>query len=153
MTLPQHHAPLGIGDHAMVSTEPWKNRWTQFTILVLCALVSGVHLGALQLIAWAEMALRYSQSDGAIVALAKTFDGAHPCSRCRVVKSASENNGRESSTRPLARDIERADLKSILFANPRVIGPAWTLQFPSRPSCLALTSRRDEPESPEPKMA
>ncbi len=46
----------------------------------------------LQTVAWVGMAIEYAQTDSIPTALAKTFDGAHPCELCHVV---SDGQARE----------------------------------------------------------
>jgi hypothetical protein len=56
--------------------------------VVICALCCaiGVQWVALQSIAWTAMIVDYSKRGSLCEAIAHTFDGAHPCSLCRIVE-------------------------------------------------------------------
>ena len=55
-------------------------------VLVMLIFSVGFHWALLQTAAWGYMALRFSLSDSVGQALAKTFDGKHPCALCKIVK-------------------------------------------------------------------
>jgi len=57
-------------------------------LLVAFLATTGVHLVCYQLVAWAEMACAYSQKDGWVEGLRKTFNGENPCSKCLHIKKA-----------------------------------------------------------------
>jgi len=57
------------------------------TIVALCCAI-GLQWLALQSIAWTAMILDYSKDASVCHAIAKTLDGAHPCSLCHVVNRA-----------------------------------------------------------------
>jgi hypothetical protein len=54
------------------------------TIFALCCAI-GLQWLALQSIAWTAMIVDYSKQDSICRAIAKTLDGAHPCSLCHIV--------------------------------------------------------------------
>jgi hypothetical protein len=58
------------------------------TIFALCCAI-GLQWLALQSIAWTSMIIDYSKRGTLCQAFAQTFDGAHPCSLCRVVNKAN----------------------------------------------------------------
>jgi len=57
------------------------------TIFAVCCAI-GLQWVALQSIAWTAMIVDYSKNASLCYAIAKTFDGAHPCSLCRIVNKA-----------------------------------------------------------------
>jgi hypothetical protein len=58
---------------------------------VLVIILSGGPRLALQTIAWTRMLVAYSQQDGLVRGVTKTFDGQHPCSLCKsIVGSAAQ---------------------------------------------------------------
>jgi hypothetical protein len=57
------------------------------TIFALCCAI-GVQWLALQSIAWTAMIVDYSKNGSLCQAIAKTLDGAHPCSLCQIVNKA-----------------------------------------------------------------
>jgi hypothetical protein len=54
------------------------------TILALCCAI-GLQWLALQSIAWTTMIVDYSKRGSLCEAIARTFDGTHPCSLCHIV--------------------------------------------------------------------
>jgi hypothetical protein len=54
------------------------------TIFALCCAI-GLQWLALQSVAWTAMIVDYSKQTSLCRAIAQTFDGAHPCSLCRIV--------------------------------------------------------------------
>ena len=46
----------------------------------------GGHLALLQTFAWGKMMVDFSATSSLTEAVGKTFDGAHPCALCKVVK-------------------------------------------------------------------
>jgi hypothetical protein len=57
----------------------------RFLVLIAAVQLLGGHWAVLQTVAWVGMAIEYAQTDSISGALAKTFDGAHPCELCQVV--------------------------------------------------------------------
>ncbi|HEX8311856.1 MAG TPA: hypothetical protein VF614_11095 [Chthoniobacteraceae bacterium] len=57
-------------------------------IAALCA-ATGVHWVAVQSVAWATMLVTYSAEEQFGTAVAKTFDGEHPCDLCKLVTEKS----------------------------------------------------------------
>jgi len=51
----------------------------------------GLHWAFLQTVAWAGMIVRYAQEAPVTVALAKTFDGEHPCKLCTQITKAKQS--------------------------------------------------------------
>ena len=65
-------------------------RWI---ILGVMCLSLGLQWAVIQGIAWTSMLVSYSKSDGIIQAVAKTFDGQHPCPLCEAVEEGSGKTG------------------------------------------------------------
>ena len=64
------------------------------TISALCLSI-GLHWIALQSLAWTTMVIDYSKRAPLCQAIAQTFDGAHPCSLCRVVSKGNNSEKNE----------------------------------------------------------
>jgi hypothetical protein len=54
------------------------------TVFALCCAI-GLQWIALQSLAWTTMLIDYSKRGSLCEAIARTFDGAHPCSLCHIV--------------------------------------------------------------------
>ena len=64
------------------------------------ALSLGLHWALLQTVAWTGMLFRYSQQATLAEAIAKTFDGRHPCSLCKVIEQARSSEKQEQKDQP-----------------------------------------------------
>jgi hypothetical protein len=62
-------------------------------MLLVIALASsiGLHWAFLQVVAWTGMVVTYSQSASVPEAVAKTFDGQHPCKLCKEIANAKKS--------------------------------------------------------------
>jgi hypothetical protein len=69
------------------------------TIFALCCAI-GLHWLTLQSIAWTSMIIDYSKRGTLCQAIAQTFDGAHPCSLCRVVSKANSTEKKSDLQAP-----------------------------------------------------
>ena len=70
------------------------------TIFALCCAI-GLQWLALQSIAWTAMIVDYSKNASLCQAIAKTLDGTHPCSLCKIVnrgKTAEKKSDLQSPT-------------------------------------------------------
>ena len=74
------------------------------TIFALCCAI-GLQWLALQSIAWTAMIVDYSKQESFCRAIAKTLDGAHPCSLCHVV-NAGKNSEKKSDLQSPTRKID-----------------------------------------------
>jgi hypothetical protein len=87
-----------------VIAERMRSRIGVFFCAAALLQIAGGHWMVLQTTAWIGMTIHYSQRNGIVVGLVQTFDGAHPCSMCRVIKAA---NKQEQKKAPLV----QAELK------------------------------------------
>jgi len=71
----------------------------------MLAALLGLHWGFLQSVAWLTMIASYSQTTTLPEAVAKTFDGKHPCALCKTIAS-SRQSGSKSATVPVAKKLE-----------------------------------------------
>src|SRR5579862_4747213 len=66
-------------------------RPAKLLVVLLLVTTLGMHWALLQTLAWTTMMAENLQTTSFSEALAKTFDGKHPCCLCKVVK-AGENS-------------------------------------------------------------
>ena len=65
------------------------------TVFALC-LAIGLHWAALQSIAWTKMFVANAkQSSSLALAVAKTFDGSHPCDLCKGIDAAQHSQKKQ----------------------------------------------------------
>ena len=60
-------------------------------MLVALLQICGGHWLALQSLAWTEMLVKYSQEAQLAEAVAKTFDGQHPCALCVSIEQGKKS--------------------------------------------------------------
>lgn len=69
----------------------WLRTFSCWLCLILMLISSNLHLAMLQGVAWAGMAVEYSQDSGDVVdGIRRTLSGDEPCSLCSAVQEATE---------------------------------------------------------------
>jgi hypothetical protein len=88
-------------------------------VLALCVSI-GAHWTALQSVAWATMIVQYAQRCSLPEAVAKTFDGNHPCDLCKHINKAKDSEKTQ--------DAQPASVKPDLICTTRAIAlvPPYT---------------------------
>jgi len=64
-------------------------------IIAALFIASGGHWAVLQMVAWGRMMVEYSQRSEIAVAVAKTFDGRHPCSMCVAIQKSRQSEKKQ----------------------------------------------------------
>jgi len=109
--------------------------------------LAGGHWAVLQTVAWAGMLANYSQTDGLVGAVEKTFSGDHPCKLCVKVETGKKQ---EEQKLPLQKTEKKAEalVERCSFQFVRRLAPAaaWP-----RVVTDPMLSRRDAPPSPPPQ--
>jgi hypothetical protein len=74
-------------------------------LLVLCAAaqILGGHWLALQSVAWLRMLATYAHGETLVAAIEKTFDGAHPCELCQLVKNGRSEEQKNDEVKLIAK--------------------------------------------------
>jgi hypothetical protein len=80
-------------------------RLTRLAIVVALACSIGLHWGFLQSVAWVGMVVSYSQDAPLREALAKTFDGKHPCPLCKEIAKGKQSE-KKSESAPAGTNFE-----------------------------------------------
>ena len=117
------------------------------TVAVL-VLSLGLHWALLQTVAWTGMLVSYSRDGSFKQAVAKTFDGKHPCPLCKVIEKgrAEEKKQEQQQSKPGA----KMDLG--------LVCQTTDFQFDCdrariAPSQCTAPIRADEPPKPRPRGA
>jgi hypothetical protein len=115
------------------------------TVLLL-VLTLGLHWALLQTVAWTGMLVSYSRGASFQEAVAKTFDGQHPCCLCKAIQNgrAEEKQQQQQTERPGTR-LE----PGIVWEAPGFI-PAGSRQRVD-PVDFRAASRQQEPPKPRPR--
>lgn len=106
----------------------------------------GLHWALLQTVAWTGMLITYASDASLKEAVAKTFDGQHPCALCKAIKKGSAEE-------------ERQDRKQVKPGIKLDLGPVWQatkFYFAcARPQVPALDlfrfPRAEQPPKPPPR--
>lgn len=114
------------------------------TILALCLSI-GFQWVALQSVAWATMLLANARSAPLCEAMAKTFDGGHPCSLCHVVAEGKKSEKKSEILPSLA----KMDL--ICTARTPLCLPPW-VPYEYAPWQGAIAERAHPPPAPPPRL-
>jgi hypothetical protein len=118
-------------------------------VVTVCLLVlsMGLHWALLQTVAWTGMLISYSRNGTFLEAVTKTFDGQHPCSLCKVVKSGRTEEKKQ----------EQKQVKPGLELEVGLIWTATEFQFAEHHERVPLfgssmRSRADAPPRPPPRV-
>ena len=116
-------------------------------VVLLLVLSLGLHWTLLQTVAWTGMMLAYSQQSSFKEAVAKTFDGKHPCALCKIVKQ-----GRAEEQKHQSQKIN-TPLKLVFTLGSSTEELINTSVYPSIPSPnLCAPSRTQPPPKPHPRF-
>ncbi len=110
-----------------MNKRPVRNRFLRKMGSAACLLAVlttlGGHWLALQSVAWVRMIAHYAQEGPLTTALAKTFDGRHPCALCTIVREGRQQEQREQGERAWVRFSEGPDLLCDLRPAPIPLPP------------------------------
>ena len=114
------------------------------TIFALCCAI-GLQWIALQSLAWTTMLMDYSKRAPLCQAIARTFDGAHPCSLCHIVATgkASEKKSDVQSSVP---KIDIICVARVI----RLISPVALFEYALRDFCVSEIEH--SPPVPPPRV-
>ena len=121
-------------------------RLGQVLMLLVLFAAAGGHWMALQSLAWTNMLLSYSQNGTFVDAVAKTFDGRHPCGLCKKIEQAGQG---EQTPQTLQQENQ------VHFVIPSavaiVLGEplSWKLEI----SDVHSSGRVEQPATPPPRSA
>ena len=117
-------------------------RFLQTSLVLVAALFSGGQVVLLQLVAWAGMLVGNVVSHDVGEAVARTFDGEHPCSLCRFVREAEES---QSGTQGVpSQKLRLLELGNVVVETVRIPLPSVERGAVCRFDALGLI-RREKP--------
>jgi hypothetical protein len=73
------------------------HRVSRFLVLIAAVQILGGHWAVLQTVAWTGMLVDFARRESLPVAVAKTFDGAHPCSLCHTVAEGRQQEQQQGA--------------------------------------------------------
>src|SRR5580700_9922471 len=89
------------------------------TLLILVLLAgTGAHWGALQSVAWTRMLAENLHTVSFTEAVARTFDGQHPCSICKIIANGKKSEKKAEFPQPLTKLEFPLAMQSLLLITP-----------------------------------
>lgn len=76
-------------------------RLAKWCLVAALVLTTGVQWAALQTVAWTTMLASNLRSDSLTQAVAKTFDGDHPCPLCKAIAAAKKSGNKAEILTPV----------------------------------------------------
>jgi hypothetical protein len=104
----------------------------------------GLHWALLQGIAWTGMVVSYAENSSLSEAVAKTFDGRHPCKICKIVTEGKKSEQRQDVQKPALKLETSLPATQVVLFHPSFISPPAAL--PDSPLARSLT-----PPTPPPR--
>jgi hypothetical protein len=120
-------------------------RISRFLVIAALCFSIGLHWCALQSIAWTTMVIEYSKNAPFKEALAKTFDGQHPCSLCHAVQT-----GKKSEQKTNVRTVTKIDFYCAARPSSRAQD---FLRFDYSAEATPTVARVESPLTPPPRLA
>jgi len=119
------------------------SKW--FLVVALCASIV-THWSFLQSVAWVGMAITYSQDSSSFTeALAKTFDGKHPCKLCKFVAEGKKSEKKhQAQLKILKLDVFSPVRSQFVFISPKP-------DHYNSPASVAL-DHTEAPPTPPPRL-
>lgn len=125
-------------------------RLARLTLLIALMLSIGGHWALIQTAAWTGMIVKYSRDASLSVAIAKTFDGRHPCALCRLVDGAEKTPAPAKPASP-GKDLQfKLDCFVETEVNPPVVF-ASSSRLSEKGSRQAF-ARAERPRTPPPRL-
>lgn len=94
------------------------NRVARHVIALMLALTLGLHWTVLQSVAWVTMLVNYSAQTSFSEAVAKTFDGHHPCKLCIAVAEGKQSERKNKQLNTFAKGDWILDGETICLIRP-----------------------------------
>ncbi len=117
-------------------------RLSKLLVVLALALSLGLHWALLQSVAWVGMVVTYSRSAPLKEALAKTFDGKHPCNICKLVRDGHKSERKQEAQKQVA------PLDGLCVPARVVIFPPEKEPQAFAPACMADTRSLPPPVPP-----
>lgn len=122
-------------------------RFGQVLMLLVLFAASGGHWMALQSVAWTRMLVAYSQDGHLVTAVARTFDGRHPCALCKKIERAK--SGEPQPERAVEQEGQASFVMPALMALVKTEGVSWKMEIPP----VRGERRAEQPIAPPPRSA
>jgi hypothetical protein len=101
-----------------------------FLMLLAWFCANGNHLGLMQMVAWSQMTVKYSQESGFSQGLSRTFSAEEACNLCQIVQTATDSASKKDTSKKITSSSSRIHLflsSSYVFFAPSEI--SWEQPF------------------------
>ena len=122
-------------------------RFAQVLMLLALFAASGGQWIAWQSVAWTRMLVVYSQGGHVMTAVARTFDGRHPCALCKKIARAKSAESQSDRAAQQAGQDGFVAPPEMAIVKPE--GDSWKMENP----WLRALLRSTQPIAPPPRSA
>lgn len=121
-------------------------RLARLSLVAALSASIGLHWAILQSIAWTGMVVRFAREGALSQALAKTFDGAHPCCLCKAVQQGRDAEKKQDDYP--GKPASKLDFL-LISSQLRIFSPRLVMLRSTSPP--RVSGRRDPPPRPVPR--
>lgn len=114
--------------------------FARFSVITALVLSLGLHWALLQTVAWTGMIVSYSLEENLSGAVAKTFDGQHPCCMCKAIQKGKSEERKRDDQQLVSKG--KLDLGLVWTQAAFVFTPSHAHQFRPSKHCQAELSLR-----------
>jgi hypothetical protein len=124
-----------------------RSRLAKSFVAILLIVAVGGHWTFLQSVAWVKMVMDFSQDAPISVAVAKTFDGKHPCKLCKFVQHGKATEKSQNAVKA------KIKIDQWMPANEALLTFQDCAESQNFPSIHFLVGRLNDPPVPPPREA
>ena len=117
---------------------------SKWLLVAMLASSIGLQWTLLQSVAWVGMLITYSCENSLHDAVAKTFDGKHPCPLCKLVR-AGQNSGKKTDAQQTVKTPDMIASRGTVFH----FDPLPSAQLPA---VVSFSQRSESPPLPPPRQ-
>jgi hypothetical protein len=120
--------------------------FARFSVITALVLSLGLHWALLQTVAWTGMIVSYSLEENLSGAVAKTFDGQHPCCMCKAIQKGKSEERKRDDQQLVSKgklDLGLVWTQAAFVFTPLPCSPVSTIE--------TLSSRAESPQEPPPR--
>jgi hypothetical protein len=107
---------------------------------------NGHHLGLIQMVAWSQMTVQYSQESGLGEGLSRTFSAKEACNLCQIVQTATDSTPINGASKELSPSPRIHLFLSFSYAFFAPVELTWEQTFdPDRLTEIPLSTPKPPP--------
>ncbi|HEY3855058.1 MAG TPA: hypothetical protein VGO67_11735 [Verrucomicrobiae bacterium] len=120
-------------------------RFAKYILLLVLTCSIGLHWTLLQSVAWTGMIIDYTYTSSLTEALAKTFDGKHPCPLCKQIAAGKQTEKKKEFPLHLQKFEFASEHSEVVFTPPQF--------FCLQPAVIfSISELTHQPPAPPPRV-